>query len=98
MLINFLACGGLNDMFPHKLRCLNILSPVGIMICVDLGCGGLAGGSMSLEVGFEAPKPHNIPSSLFLCLLLAVLDVSAQHPVLASCLLLLFPFLVNRFY
>lgn len=79
MLIHFLACGGVSDMIHHKLRCLNIWS----QWWHDLGrfrmCG-FAKESMSLEMGFEASKPHAFPSSLPLCFLLAVQDVSTSHP------------------
>lgn len=50
-----LHCGDLNEVFPHSLGHLKAYSPQ----LVDL-----AGGSMSLRVGFENSNTRAIPSML----------------------------------
>ena len=55
-------CGGSNETGNHRLRCLYSGSLVGRTILGRVRRYALAGGGVSLRVGFEVSKAHTRPS------------------------------------
>ena len=71
-------CGGSNETGNHRLRCLYSGSLVGRTILGRVRRYGLAGGGVSLRVGFEVSKAHTRPSLVLSLPPTCGSDVSSQ--------------------